>query len=89
MHSWLRGPKIPPILPTPPPFSNFVPTPFPPSLLPSTAPPPTHTTGAASPCSQHLWETLPPLLILLSCFFGRMGDHATFDVLFYLMISWM
>ena len=30
----------------------------------------------------------PPLLILLSCFFGWMGDHTTFDVLFYLMISW-
>ena len=44
MHSWLRGPKIPPILPTSPsPFSNFVPTPFPTSLLPPTAPPPTHT----------------------------------------------
>ena len=43
MHSWLRGPKIPPILPTSPsPFSNFVPTPFPTSLLPPTAPPHTH-----------------------------------------------
>ena len=31
----------------------------------------------------------PPLLILLSCFFGWMGDHATFDVLLFLMISWM
>ena len=27
-----------------------------------------------------------PLLILLSCIFDWMGDHATFDVLFYLMI---
>ena len=33
----------------------------------------------------------PPalLLILLCYFFGWMGDHATFDVLFYSMISWM
>ena len=31
----------------------------------------------------------PPLLILLSCFFGWMGGRATFDVLFYLMTSWM
>ena len=30
-----------------------------------------------------------PLFFLLSCFFGRMGDHATFDVLFYLMIKWI
>ena len=30
-----------------------------------------------------------PLLILLSCFFGWMGDRATFDVLFYLMIPWI
>ena len=34
-------------------------------------------------------QALPPLLTLLSCFFGRMSDRATFDVLFYLMISWM
>ena len=31
----------------------------------------------------------PSLLILWSCFFGWMGDLAAFDVLFYLMISWM
>ena len=29
-----------------------------------------------------------PLLILLSCFFGWMGDHTTLE-LFYLMLSWM
>ena len=29
-----------------------------------------------------------PQLFLLSCFFGWMGDRATFDVLFYLMILW-
>ena len=31
----------------------------------------------------------PPLFFLLSCFFGWIGDHATFDVLFYLMIIWV
>ena len=31
----------------------------------------------------------PPLLFLLSSFFDRMGDHATFDVLFCLMILWI
>ena len=30
-------------------------------------------------------QLLPPLFFMLSCFFGRVGDHATFDVLFYLM----
>ena len=30
-------------------------------------------------------QSSPPLLFL-PCFFGRMGDRATFDVLFYLMI---
>ena len=38
------------------------------------------------PC--HL-QPPPPLLLLLLCFFGWMGDHATFDVLFYLMIIWI
>ena len=42
----------------------------------------THT----RPC--HLQPQLR-LLFLLSCFFGWMGDHATFDVLFYLMIAWI
>ena len=37
------------------------------------------------PC--HL-QPRPQLFFLLSCFFGWMGDHATFDVLFYLMIIW-
>ena len=33
---------------------------------------------------------IPPLLFfLLSSFFGWMGYHATFDVLFYLMIIWI
>ena len=31
----------------------------------------------------------PPLLFLLSYFFDWMGDHATFGVLFYLMILWI
>ena len=31
----------------------------------------------------------PPLLIRLCCLFGWMSDRATFDRLFYLMISWM
>ena len=35
------------------------------------------------------YQAPPLLLILLSCFFGWMGDRATFDVLFYLIISWM
>ena len=34
-------------------------------------------------------EPPAPLLIMLSCFFGWMGDCATFGVLFYLMRSWM
>ena len=32
---------------------------------------------------------LPPLFFQLSGFFGWMGDHATFDVLFYLMLMWI
>ena len=28
-------------------------------------------------------QPLPPLLFLMSCFFGWVGDRATFDVLFY------
>ena len=31
----------------------------------------------------------PPLLFLLSCFFDRMGDCATFDVLLCQMILWI
>ena len=38
------------------------------------------------PC--HL-QPLPPLFFLLSCFFGWMGDHCTFGLLFYLMIIWI
>ena len=38
------------------------------------------------PC--HL-QCSPPFLIQLSCFSGWMGDHATSDVLSYLMVSWM
>ena len=38
------------------------------------------------PC--HL-QPPPQLFFLLSCFFGWMGDHATFDMLFYLMIIWI
>ena len=30
-----------------------------------------------------------PLLFLFSCFFDYIGDHATFDVLFYLKIIWI
>ena len=39
-----------------------------------------------NPCHLH-----PPHqgFFLLSCFFCWMGDHATFDVLFYLMIIWI
>ena len=39
----------------------------------------------APPFPCHL-QTLPPLFLQLTGFFGWMGDHATFDVLFYLMI---
>ena len=35
------------------------------------------------------FQSAPPLLFLLSCFFGWMGDCATFDVLFYLIIIWI
>ena len=31
----------------------------------------------------------PTLFFLLSCFLGWMGDRATIDVLFYLMIIWI
>ena len=44
------------------------------------------------PSSLHLpccLQSPPPLLILLPCFFDWMGDRATFDVPFSLMISWM
>ena len=34
-------------------------------------------------------QPLTPLLFLLSCFFDWLGDHATFDVLFCLMILWI
>ena len=34
-------------------------------------------------------QPISPLFFLLSCFFGWMGDHATFDVLFYLRIIWI
>ena len=38
------------------------------------------------PC--HL-QPPPQLFFLLSCFFDWLGDHATFDVLFYLMLTWI
>ena len=41
----------------------------------------THPSPHPLPC--HL-QPPPTLLFLLSCFFGWIGDHATFDVLFYL-----
>ena len=31
----------------------------------------------------------PPVLFLMSCFFGWMGNCATFHVLFYLMVLWI
>ena len=55
------------------PFSNFVCLPLPPPHFSVTSNPYTH-------CSLH------PLFFPLPCFFGWMGDHATFDVLFYLVI---
>ena len=45
-----------------------------------------HTPSPPLPC--HL-QPPPPLFFLLSCFYGWMGYHATFDVLFYLMIIWI
>ena len=33
-------------------------------------------------------QSIPSLVILLSCLFCWMGDHSIFDVLLYLMISW-
>ena len=34
-------------------------------------------------------SNLCPQFFLLSCFFGWVDDHPTFDVLFYLMIIWI
>ena len=41
----------------------------------------THPSPPPLPC--HL-QPPPTLIFLLPCFFGWIGDHATFDVLFYL-----
>ena len=37
----------------------------------------------------HCFKPSPPLLFLMPCFFNWMGDCATFDVLFHLMILWI
>ena len=34
-------------------------------------------------------QPLPQLLFFISCFFDWLGDRATFDVLFHLMILWI
>ena len=34
-------------------------------------------------------QPLPQLLFLISCFFDWLGDRATFDMLFHLMILWI
>ena len=47
--------------------------------------PPSPHSPHLAPIPYHL-QTSPLLLFILSCFFGRMGDHTTFDVLLYLMI---
>ena len=52
-----------------PPYIVYLPPPF----LSFVQPP--------SPLPHHL-QSLPPLLFFLSCFFGRIGDCTTFDVLF-------
>ena len=57
-------------------------------LPPPIVPPSLFSSFVQSPPSMFL-QHLPPLLILLSCFFDWMGDRATFDVLFYSMITWM
>ena len=45
------------------------------------------STPAPSPCPRPCQlQPPPPLLFLLPWFFGWIGDHATFDVLFYLRI---
>ena len=61
---------------------SILPTPPPPSSFFKFCP----TPSPLLPC--HL-QPPPQLFFLLSCFFGWMGDHATFDVLFYLMIIWI
>ena len=35
------------------------------------------------------FQPSPPLLFLMSCSFDLMGDSATFDVLFHLIILWI
>ena len=67
-----RGLRIPLFYEDPP--SSFI-AHAPPFQMLSTPPP--------LPC--HL-KPPPPLFVLLSCFFGWMGDHGTIDVLFYIMI---
>ena len=71
LHTWQRGAN-PPILWRP----TLLPTPLFFKFCPTHSSPPL-------PC--HL-QMPAPLYLLLTCFFGWMGDHATFDVLFYLMI---
>ena len=44
------------------------------------------TTRPPHPC---LLQHTPPLFFLLFCFFGWMGDNATIDVPFYLMMIWI
>ena len=59
--------------------------PPPPPILPT----PTFSILSNPPCLLCHLQPLPPLIFLLSCFFGWMGDRVTFDVLFYLMILWI
>ena len=82
LHSSQKGANLlilwrPPPTPPPPPILPTSPSIF--QILSTLPPPPL-------PC--HL-QPPPPLLFLFSCFFGWVGDHATFNVLFYLMIKWI
>ena len=77
-HSWQGGPN--PHLPSPnfmkDPYIDFAYTPFY-KFCPTLSPFPCHL------------QLPPPLFLMLSCFFGWMGDCTTFDVLFYLMLLWI
>ena len=73
LHSWQRRSNLP--------FYEDSPI-----LL--THPPVSFFKCCATPSPPHPYHLQPPsqLFFLLFCSFGWMGDHATFDVLFYLMI---
>ena len=73
LHSWQRGSNLP--------FYEDSPILLPPHPASFFKCCPTHS--PPHPC--HLQPPSQPFFLLF-CSFGWMGDHATFDVLFYLMI---